>query len=496
MSTESPTKCDLPEIISGDPPRVLSGDASKTPSGDSPKIMSGDAYKTLSGDAPASENPYIYHLIEDVEPIERYGAGGYYPVRIGDQLCSSQYRIVHKLGHGASSTIWLARDEHLAKYVAIKIAVSELERPFESAILRTLWDKEGCTIKSHAGVALVPDILYEFVVEGPEIKGVRRKHQCLVTTPARMNILYARDFGYGRPFQIMVARAVAAQVTQAVAGLHSRGVLHADLHEGNILFRLPNAIDDLTTDQLYEKYRKPYIEEVKRFDGLPLDPWVPTHGIIPVWLGAASDKISLAESRIFLNDFSESYQPAVDPQTSSHTPFALRSPELFMEPEAPISFSAEIWSLACVIFSIMGERTLFDSWFPSKDAILALHIDTLGRLPDEWWVNWENRAKFFDDQNQRINGDSRRSLEDRLEFSIQKPRWEHGMATMDDEEKQAFLELMGSMLKYRPEDRISAQQALESRWMQNWAKPAFESMEDMARTPEFISPQESPSRLP
>jgi hypothetical protein len=56
-----------------------------------------------------------YEPMQTIEPFERYAAGGYYPVRIGDQFCSSRYYIVHKLGHGASFTIWLARDEHLAK---------------------------------------------------------------------------------------------------------------------------------------------------------------------------------------------------------------------------------------------------------------------------------------------------------------------------------------------------------------------------------------------
>jgi hypothetical protein len=87
--------------------------------------------------------------MEIIERFERYAAGGYYPIRIGDQFCSSRYYIVHKLGHGASSTIWLARDENLAKYVAIKFAVSELDRPFESAILRILQDGKSL---------LIPDI--------------------------------------------------------------------------------------------------------------------------------------------------------------------------------------------------------------------------------------------------------------------------------------------------------------------------------------------------
>lgn len=272
MSTKSPTKCDLPEIMCGEPPgslpgdsldlsgdstSTLSGDSTSTLSGDSPKPLSGDSPKALSGDSPkalsgdcpglsgdststlSDDSPKTpfgdapapkltgYMPMEDIEPFYRYCAGGYYPVRIGDQFCSSRYRIVHKLGYGISSTIWLARDERLARYVAIKFAVSKLVRPFESAILKTLWNEEGCTVKSPAGVALVPDILDEFEVEGPEIEGVRGKHQCLVTTAARMSVSDARGPSYKRLFQPMVAHAIAAQMIQAIAGLHSRGVVHA-----------------------------------------------------------------------------------------------------------------------------------------------------------------------------------------------------------------------------------------------------------------------------
>jgi hypothetical protein len=56
------------------------------------------------------------------------------------------------------------------------------------------------------------------------------------------------------------------------------------------------------------------------------------------------------------------------------------------------------------------------------------------------------------------------------------------MAEMDKEEKQAFLALMSSMLAYRPDDRISAQQVLESSWVQRWAKPGLESMKGSVTT--------------
>lgn len=43
------------------------------------------------------------------ETIPGYVASRYYPVRIGD-IFQDQYQVVGKLGFGASSTVWLARD--------------------------------------------------------------------------------------------------------------------------------------------------------------------------------------------------------------------------------------------------------------------------------------------------------------------------------------------------------------------------------------------------
>jgi serine/threonine protein kinase len=252
----------------------------------------------------------------------------------------------------------------------------------------------------------------------------------------------------------------------------------SDLHEGNTLFRLSSPIDDLTLDQLYKKYGKPVLEEVERQDGKPLDPWVPTHGVVAIWFGQASEAVSLADSRIFLIDYSESSQPAVDGPKPSHTPLILRSPELLLNQTSPVSFAAEIWSLACAVFAIMGEQSLFDYWNLNEDRVLQEYVDTLGYLPEEWWAGWANRHKYFDNQLQRVDGHPRRLLNDRLEDSIQEPRRKNKMAEMGEEEKQAFLELMRSMLTFQPDDRPSAQQVLESNWVQKWAMPAFESIKN------------------
>jgi serine/threonine protein kinase len=69
-------------------------------------------------------------------------------------------------------------------------------------------------------------------------------------------------------------------------------------------------------------------------------------------------------------------------------------------------------------------------------------------------------------------------LEERLEYSVQEPRRETGLAEMNKEEKEDFLLLLRSMLAFKPEERISTQQVLESSWVRKWAKPALESLEN------------------
>jgi len=54
----------------------------------------------------------------DVEDPQRYTAGGFHPISLGDVMTAHspprQYRILHKLGRGAYSTVWLAETLHLA----------------------------------------------------------------------------------------------------------------------------------------------------------------------------------------------------------------------------------------------------------------------------------------------------------------------------------------------------------------------------------------------
>lgn len=160
---------------------------------------------------PDIEAYFKYHYLEGVERLEKYRPGGYHPVALHDDL-NNRYHIVHKLGYGGFSTIWLAKDDKADKYVAIKICVADTgTNPQECEISRRIATSD-----------LILPLVDEFMISGPN-----GKHQCMVMPLARMSVYAALDSSYHRPFQLPVARAIAAQLIEAIVILHSQGIVHA-----------------------------------------------------------------------------------------------------------------------------------------------------------------------------------------------------------------------------------------------------------------------------
>lgn len=45
------------------------------------------------------------------ENLSRYESGKFFAVHLGDLLGNGRYRVLHKLGNGGFSQIWLAKDQ-------------------------------------------------------------------------------------------------------------------------------------------------------------------------------------------------------------------------------------------------------------------------------------------------------------------------------------------------------------------------------------------------
>ncbi|OJD17001.1 CMGC/SRPK protein kinase [Emergomyces pasteurianus Ep9510] len=342
-----------------------------------------------------TETYFKYHYLEGVERIEKYRPGGYHPIALNDNL-NNRYRIVHKLGYGGFSTLWLARDEKADNYVAIKIYLRR--KSIEASLILPMLD--------------------EFIVRGPN-----GEHQCIVTPLARMSVYTAIDSTYHRPFQLPIARAIAAQRIQAVAFLHSQGIVHADIRPDNILLRLSQCIDDLSSSQLYAQYQPPDIEPI-------------TASVM---------------TRLY-----------------SNIPPAFAPPESQFQADVPLSFSADIWSLACTVFNIMGRSPPFYMDFASDTTTMIEEwVLLLGKLPFEWWSKWDARSTLFNEDGTRNDNNPSKSIvswDQRFEECMQEPRQVENMEEIENKEKDALTTMLKSMLRYQPEERLTARDVLESKW--------------------------------
>ncbi|KAL2018659.1 hypothetical protein VTK56DRAFT_494 [Thermocarpiscus australiensis] len=165
---------------------------------------------------------FVYFPGDGLENLEGYCVGGYHPTVIGDTFHQCRYEVVHKLGFGGYSTIWLAQDKQLHRYVSLKILVAdEYSRSDEGKILRLLSDTDS----THEGRQFVPRLLDEFSFSGPN-----GHHVCLVQEPAVCSAAESKEDATDFMFPVETARSIAAQLILGLSYLHSRGVCHGDAY--------------------------------------------------------------------------------------------------------------------------------------------------------------------------------------------------------------------------------------------------------------------------
>ena len=159
--------------------------------------------------------------LDNVEEVENYSLGGFHPTHIGDDILG-RYTVIHKLGYGGFSTVWLAKDKVAGRYVALKIIVASIQHDCkELGILQKL-AKEP---KYHPGQDCVVSLLDNFTIEGPN-----GRHVCLVSQvagPSITSLNYSPGAVAGsRRLKAQLALKVAKQTVQALDFVHSQGLCH------------------------------------------------------------------------------------------------------------------------------------------------------------------------------------------------------------------------------------------------------------------------------
>lgn len=244
----------------------------------------------------------------------------------------------------------------------------------------------------------------------------------------------------------------------------------------------------MTLEQLHARTGEPAKERVVREDGAPLDSGVPSEVIVPVWLGLGSDEISLADAAIMIADFGEAFDPRPTKQLAAHTPLLLAPPESrfaeSVEPNEPLSFLGDIWTLACTIWDVFGSGPPFEAFPVTWDEVTIEHVEMLGKLPDRWWSNWEERSKWFDEDGRKNvkeplrqwYSNSARDWTQRFTEYVQHPRQRKRFDTFSAEEEDAFCDMMKTILVLEPSKRATIENVVGCEWMQRWGLPEVQRM--------------------
>ncbi|KAL8773545.1 MAG: hypothetical protein Q9209_001650 [Squamulea sp. 1 TL-2023] len=380
------------------------------------------------------------------EPIELYCPGRYHPVKLGDIL-NYRYRVERKLGWGLYSTVWLAKDMRVAKYVALKLLVADAfgfydnkkqwqpqPRTFENEILKHVNSVQS----DHPGRKHIPKLLEQFEHTGPH-----GTHVCFVFhVMGRSLDSFCGQWSPPRiPSPIM--RQVVRQLLSVLDFLHRIcGIIHTDIKPSNVLLDLSSPYPEIQEVD----WIKFYFDSVSIPTGIayPNFDHVRTTPIFMPVTDASMIDIRLAdfgsacweEKRL-----SEVIQPEL-----------LRAPEVIFR--LPWSSGVDIWSAGIIIYELIAAKHLFDG------RTLNNHLKEMEALLERFPQSFINRVprseQYFTSDGLVKDADEYEdlTLEDTLSETL-----------LSQEEKRDFLSFLRSMLKISPDERATAQQLLEHPWL-------------------------------
>ncbi|KEZ46697.1 Serine/threonine protein kinase [Scedosporium apiospermum] len=395
----------------------------------------GRTWKPVGFTNPSFVRIPVSQKIEE-ETMPDYVASRYYPARIGE-IFKDQYQIIGKLGFGASSTVWLARDMTYRRYVTLKIFIksASMGQQLDDELQMYKRIERGST--SHPGRSAVRSLLDSFDVDGPE-----DKHRCLVHPPLWDSVL---TFLYRNPVQRLPAPVLAfvlKRVFLALDYLHTEcQVIHADIKADNIMF----GIDD---DSVFSSFMENELETPcprKEVDGRTI--YVSRELRMPQKWGAP-----------VLCDFGSAIPGGVE-HLEDIQPNIYRAPEVILE--VPWSYEVDIWNVGCMVWNIFEGESLFTGHDPEFEsyrsrAHLAEMIKLLGPPPPGLLARGNLTHKFFSDDGAFY---PENLLEDR------KPLEQRETTLEGQEERASFLRLMEKMLQWDPAKRSSAKELQDDEWI-------------------------------
>ncbi|KAK7716290.1 hypothetical protein SLS64_003442 [Diaporthe eres] len=305
------------------------------------------------------------HGLDNCEDLEQYEPGGFHPVHIDDHYDNGRYRVIHKLGAGGFSTVWLAQDLPGRRWVGLKFIVAA--------------ESEGYIVRSSAIVADSVLANSELLVK-PErdfwVDGPNGRHLCFVLPFVGPNLATLSSGIYFR-ISSRLSVNLSMQAAQVMALLHSRERCHG---ANNISLALSEEITSYGIDDIYRAFGHPRTAPLGlcNEDDPGPGPHAPQYYVAPLDFFASSANILTKQIRIL--DFDQCFE-CDNPPKRTGIPAKYMAPEVIAG--GPPSKASDIWSLGCTIFRLRAGRDIFFDYdtFSPADALQQIHR-FLGDLPD------------------------------------------------------------------------------------------------------------------
>jgi serine/threonine protein kinase len=371
----------------------------------------------------------------------------------------------HIYVHAERSLNLAIRNTKSKEYVAIKILkASRSLSGYQSNIYSQLSNADKSTIdaaassftaKSSSWTQFIVPLLSSFTHIGPN-----GNHICLVFEPMGCSVsdfllqrsldaLHFHDTSISGPIsrglETHQAKSTLRHILAALTVLHSRGLIHGDLHVGNVLFPLrvsQTNLEDQSTVFMPQDPENEYLaEKVRRRDKRELDKNAPRYliaqeSLIPY---TALEDDPLRPKLIDVQGH------APDTGLHNRTPICLQSPELALEGTA--TESQDIWAFGFAIFEVLSGIRLFqiDTLHTSPEAqidkLMLRFSETLGPLTSALKMKWKHYSEYFDDDCRR----NKRMPHDRMEYSKESEEGEGGEEGEDEVGYESDVDSNGSL---------------------------------------------------
>ncbi|KAK3305126.1 kinase-like domain-containing protein [Chaetomium strumarium] len=384
-------------------------------------------------------------LLYTQERMSRYRPGGFHPGKLGDIFKSGRYKVYHKLGYGGFSTVWLAIDQSLKRWVSLKIVTAtSTESSRELTVLRKLKD---------AGVGHVVQLLDSFVHQGPDGTHAYLVFELLGPTVDHVVSDYRDDEepdeeGHLKPATIL---KITGQLLRALAAMHragyAHGVIQAYISGANLVFTA-HKLRKLSAKEMFEVIGAPVTEQLVRCDRKPHHRSMPQQLVQKagwdMWIDEDKEDVRLI-------DFGEAFAHGAEHHQLAEPP-GLEVPERIFT--GRFDYRVDLWRAGCLArhpfhtgaMDQDAKAVPFQS-LGDVDVVVAQMIHFVEDLPVAWRRQWEaRRHNAGKDLLRQWQGPSK--LEAKFRTRVK------------DTSLRRLLPIIQGLMRFQPETRISAEQAL------------------------------------